>query len=219
MALAIFDLDNTLIAGDSDALWGEFMAANGLVDTEVFREGNNRFYQQYKQGVMDIWEYLDFCLKPLTHFTLEELEIWHGQFMEQVIAPILLDKGFARIEQHRQQGDHIMIITATNHFVTKSIAEQFKADTLLAIDLEISDNLYTGKVVGTPTYQQGKVIRLQEWLNEHPEHSMEGSYFYSDSQNDLPLLRKVDNPVAVDPDPELKRVAKEHDWQIVSFRY
>ncbi len=219
MALAIFDLDNTLIAGDSDALWGEFMAANGLVDTEVFREGNNRFYEQYKQGVMDIWEYLDFCLKPLTHFTLEELEIWHGQFMEQVIAPILLDKGFARIEQHRQQGDHIMIITATNHFVTKSIAEKFKVDTLLAIDLEISDNLYTGKVVGTPTYQQGKVIRLQEWLNEHPEHSMEGSYFYSDSQNDLPLLRKVDNPVAVDPDPELKRVAKEHDWQIVSFRY
>ena len=218
MALAIFDLDNTLIAGDSDALWGEFMAANGLVDTESFREGNNRFYEQYKQGVMDIWEYLDFCLKPLTQYTLEELETWHDQFMEQVISPILLDKGFAQIEQHRQQGDHIMIITATNRFVTQNIAEKFKVDTLLAIELEMSDNGYSGKVMGTPTYQQGKVLRLQEWLNEHPEHSMKGSYFYSDSQNDLPLLQKVDNPVAVDPDPELQRFAEEHSWEITSFR-
>ncbi|USE36484.1 HAD family phosphatase [Endozoicomonas sp. SCSIO W0465] len=218
MALAIFDLDNTLIAGDSDALWGEFMVANGLVDTESFRADNNRFYEQYKQGVMDIWEYLDFCLKPLTQYPLEALESWHGQFMEQVIIPILLDKGLTRIAKHRQQGDHIMMITATNRFVTERIAEQFKVDTLLAIDLEVSDSHYTGKVTGTPTYQQGKVLRLQEWLNQHPEHSMAGSYFYSDSQNDLPLLKKVDNPVAVDPDPELKRFAEKQGWKIISFR-
>ncbi|KEI69957.1 HAD family hydrolase [Endozoicomonas elysicola] len=218
MALAIFDLDNTLIAGDSDALWGEFMAANGLVDTEVFREGNNRFYEQYKQGVMDIWEYLDFCLKPLTHFTLDELEAWHKKFMEQQITPILLNKGREQVEKHRQQGDHIMIITATNRFVTAPIARRFQVDTLMAIDLEIQGAHYTGNVIGTPTYQQGKVTRLQEWLSQHPEYTMEGSYFYSDSKNDLPLLKKVDNPVVVDPDPDLKKFAEEHEWQIVSFR-
>ena len=219
MALAIFDLDNTLIAGDSDALWGEFMAANGLVfDTEGFREGNNRFYEQYKQGVMDIWEYLDFCLKPLTQYTLEALSIWHSRFMKQQINPILLDKGLSQIEHHRQQGDHVMIITAANRFVTEPIAETFKVDTLLAIDLEIRNNRYSGKVIGTPSYQQGKVTRLQEWLNKHPEHSMEGSYFYSDSINDLPLLKKVDSPVAIDPDPELQAFAAEHGWQIISFR-
>lgn len=218
MALAIFDLDNTLIAGDSDALWGEFMATNGLVNTETFREGNNRFYEQYKQGVMDIWEYLEFCLKPLAQFTLDELETWHGRFMEQQITPILLNKGREQIEKHRKQGDYIMIITATNHFVTAPIARKFEVDTLMAIDLEIQDERYTGKVMGTPTYQQGKVIRLQEWLNEHPEHTMEGSYFYSDSKNDLPLLKRVDNPVAVDPDPDLEIFAKENGWQVLSFR-
>ncbi|WBA81128.1 HAD family hydrolase [Endozoicomonas sp. GU-1] len=218
MTLAIFDLDNTLIAGDSDALWGEFMATNGLVDSERFREGNHRFYKQYQQGVMDIREYLDFCLEPLTQYSLEALATWHGQFMAQVISPILLDKALARIEHHRQRGDYIMIITATNRFVTKPIADQFKVDALLAIDLEISDNRYTGNVTGIPTYQQGKVLRLQEWLNQHPEHSMAGSYFYSDSQNDLPLLKKVDNPVAVDPDPELKSFAEAHGWPVISFR-
>ncbi|MFK0572566.1 HAD family hydrolase [Endozoicomonas sp.] len=218
MALAIFDLDNTLIAGDSDDLWGEFMAANGLVETETFREGNNRFYEQYKQGVMDIREYLDFSLQPLTQLTLDELEAWHGRFMEQQIAPILLKKGREQIEIHRQQGDHIMIITATNRFVTAPIAKEFEVDTLLAIDLEIQDNRYTGKVIGTPTYQQGKVTRLQEWLNEHPEHTMAGCYFYSDSKNDLPLLKRVDNPVAIDPDPDLEKFATANGWQITSFR-
>ncbi|WP_257264579.1 HAD family phosphatase [Endozoicomonas sp. ONNA2] len=218
MTLAIFDLDNTLIAGDSDALWGEFMAANGLVDNDSFREGNSRFYAQYQQGVLDIRAYLEFCLEPLTQYTLAALETWHGQFMEQIINPILLEKALARIEQHRQRGDYIMIITATNRFVTQPIADQLKVDTLLAIDLEICDNRYTGNVTGILTYQQGKVHRLQEWLNQHPQHSMAGSYFYSDSQNDLPLLKEVDHPVAVDPDPELKSYAELHGWPIISFR-
>ncbi len=218
MALAIFDLDNTLIAGDSDALWGEFMVSNGLVDSEGYRQANNDFYEQYKQGVLNIDEYLAFSLKPLTEHTLEALADWHSQFMEQHINPILLAKGLAQIDQHRQQGDHIMIITATNRFIAEPIASTFNVDTLLAIDLEVSNNRYTGNVSGVVTYQRGKVVRLQNWLQAHPEHTMENSYFYSDSKNDLPLLEQVDHPVAVDPDPDLALVASKNNWSVVSFR-
>lgn len=218
MALAIFDLDNTLIAGDSDALWGEFMASNGLVDAAIYRQANNDFYEQYKQGALNIHEYLNFSLKPLTEHTLEALANWHSQFMAQHINPILLAKGQAQIDQHRQQGDHIMIITATNRFIAGPIANTFNVDTLLAIDLEVNNNRYTGNVNGVITYQHGKVVRLQNWLQAHPEHTMENSYFYSDSKNDLPLLQQVDHPVAVDPDPDLAAVASKNNWSVVSFR-
>ncbi|WP_299729589.1 HAD family hydrolase [uncultured Endozoicomonas sp.] len=218
MALAIFDLDNTLIAGDSDALWGDFIATNGLVDSEIYREGNNYFYEQYQQGQLDIHKYLAFCLKPLTQMNLDELAIWHDRFMEQVINPIMLAKGKAQIEKHREQGDFLMIITATNRFITEPIVRQLNVDEMLAIDLEIKDNRYTGNIVGTPTFQDGKVIRLQQWLHKHPEHSMAGSYFYSDSKNDLPLLKQVDHPIAVNPDPELESIARDQDWAVMDFR-
>ncbi|WOG27743.1 HAD family hydrolase [Endozoicomonas sp. 8E] len=218
MALAIFDLDNTLIAGDSDYLWGQFMTHKGMVDAASFQDGNEYFYRQYEAGSLVLGEYLDFCLKPLTRYTLDELKVWHDQFMEQIIRPIMLEKAANLLEKHREQGDHLMIITATSRFVTEPIAKAFDVDTLLAIELEIEDNRYTGKVVGTPTFQEGKVIRLKQWLQENPEYSLEGSYFYSDSKNDLPLLSQVDHPFAVDSDPELTAVAHEKGWPVISLR-
>lgn len=218
MALAIFDLDNTLIANDSDHLWGEFMATHGLVDTDTFRKGNDHFYQEYVKGTLNIYEYLNFCLEPLSHYTMNELKIWHDQFMEEQIRPVMLQRGHELIARHRKQGDHIMIITATSRFVTGPIAEAFNVDTLLAIEPEIVNGRYTGNTVGTLTYQEGKVTRLNEWLAEHPQHSMEGSTFYSDSKNDLPLLKTVHHPVAVDPDPELKEYATGKGWPVISLR-
>ncbi|UYM18654.1 histidinol-phosphatase [Endozoicomonas euniceicola] len=218
MALAIFDLDNTLIANDSDYLWGEFVCEQELVDVEAYRKGNAYFHQQYEQASLDIYEYLNFALEPLTHYSMEELKQYHELFMEQHIRPIMLEKARAMLQKHRDQGDHLMIITATNRFVVEPIADEFGVDTLLAIELEIKDNRYTGKVAGTLTFQDGKVTRLQEWLTENPEFSMEGSYFYSDSKNDLPLLQKVDFPFAVNPDPELERTARENDWPVLNLR-
>ena len=218
MALAIFDLDNTLIADDSDYLWGEFVCEQELVDVETYRKGNAYFHQQYGQASLDIYEYLNFALEPLTRYSMGELKQYHELFMEQHIRPIMLEKARAMLQKHRDQGDHLMIITATNRFVVEPIADEFGVDTLLAIELEIKDNRYTGKVAGTLTFQDGKVTRLQEWLTENPEFSMEGSYFYSDSKNDLPLLQKVDFPFAVNPDPELERTARENDWPVLNLR-
>lgn len=218
MALAIFDLDNTLIADDSDYLWGEFMCDHGLVDEDTFRQANQRFHGQYEQAALDIDAYITFSLEPLTKYSMAELQGFHKQFMEDVIRPIMLEKARVLLQKHRDQGDHLMIITATNRFVTAPIAEEFGVDTLLAIEAEIRDNRYTGKSFGTPTYQTGKVTRLKEWLQENPEYSMAGSYFYSDSKNDVPLLREVDYPFAVNPDPGLLKTARENNWPIIDLR-
>ncbi|MET4696526.1 HAD family hydrolase [Endozoicomonas lisbonensis] len=218
MALAIFDLDNTLIANDSDYLWGEFVCEQELVDVETYRKGNAYFHQQYEQASLDIYEYLNFALEPLTRYSMDELKQYHELFMDQHIRPIMLEKARILLQKHRNRGDHLMIITATNRFVVEPIADEFGVDTLLAIELEIKNNRYTGKVTGTPTFQDGKVTRLQEWLTENPGFSMEGSYFYSDSKNDLPLLQKVDFPFAVNPDPELEKTARENDWPVLNLR-
>ena len=218
MALAIFDLDNTLISDDSDHLWGEFMATHGLVDAESFRQGNDYFYQEYVKGTLDLYQHLAFCLEPLTRYTMAELNSWRARFMDEIIHPVMLPKGHELIKQHQEQRDHTMIITATNRFVTEPIAKAFGVDTLLAIDLEVVDNQYTGRITGPPTYQEGKVTRLKKWLLDHPEHSLDGSTFYSDSKNDLPLLEAVTHAVAVDPDEVLKNTAKERGWRTISLR-
>ena len=217
MTLAIFDLDNTLINGDSDHAWGEFLLAKGIVEPEVYQQANDHFYQQYQQGGLNIDEYLAFALAPLTRFTLAELDNLHGQFMRQVITPMLLDKAKALLNKHRQQGHFLLIITATNRFVTAPIADLLGVDDLLASDAEIIDGRYTGKVEGIPCFQHGKVQRLQQWLLSQP-HSLEGSYFYSDSHNDLALLNLVDHPVAVDGDERLNAEAKAKGWPMISLR-
>lgn len=217
MRLAIFDLDNTLIAGDSDHAWGQFLVNKGLVDGDKFRIANDRFYEEYKAGTLNINEYLQFSLTPLTHHSIEKLEQLHKEFMQDYIEPMMLKKAEQLLGYHKAQGDYLLIITATNGFVTRPIAKRLQVDDIITTDPEIADGKYTGKFIGIPSFQQGKVIRLQDWIKEK-QFKLNDAYFYSDSINDLPLLEKVANPIAVDPDARLKAIAEQRDWKIISLR-
>lgn len=217
MTLAIFDLDNTLIAGDSDHAWGDFLVDEGLVDGEAFRAANDRFLEAYQAGQLDIREYLAFALRPLSEHPAEELQRWRERFMAQRIQPLILEAGRELVRQHREQGHHLMIVTATNRFVTEPIAQAFGIQTLIATEPEWQNGRYTGRVAGTPSFREGKVTRLHQWL-EGRDESLRGAWFYSDSHNDLPLLEIVDNAVAVDPDPELRETARRRNWPVISLR-
>ncbi len=217
MALAIFDLDNTLIAGDSDYLWGTFLVDKGYVNAERFAATNDQFYEDYKSGQLDIFAYQRFALEPLSKQTMPTLDAWHQNFLEEYIEPILLPKAQQLVDQHRQQGDRVLIITATNTFITRPIGEKYGISELLGTEGEIVNDRYTGEVLGTPTFREGKVTRLNEWLEAEKE-SMQGSYFYSDSHNDLPLLKLVDHPVVVDGDDTLLEYAKTQNWKTISLR-
>ncbi len=217
VSLAIFDLDNTLLGGDSDAAWGEFVAQRGLVDSEWYARKNFEFYEHYKQGTLDIFEFLRFSLKVLADYPLEQLHAWRREFIEEKVRPMLLPKAAELLTQHREQGDILLIITATNRFITEPIAELLGVDHLLATDPELTEQGYTGKVSGIPCFQEGKVQRLEAWL-QGQQMSLEGSWFYSDSHNDLPLLERVDHAVAVDPDEVLRREAQARGWQVMSLR-
>jgi HAD superfamily hydrolase (TIGR01490 family) len=218
MTLAIFDLDNTLIAGDSDHLWGDFLVERKLVDATLYKATNDQFYQDYKDGRLDIHTYLRFALSPLTEHALANLIDWRSEFLEEKIRPIMLPAAAKLLQKHRDQGHTLMIITATNDFVTGPIAESLAVDYLIATRAEMIGERYTGEVDGVPCYREGKVQRLHEWLQQHKDHSLAESWFYSDSHNDLPLLRKVAHPVAVDPDPVLQREAQEAGWPLMSLR-
>lgn len=217
MTLALFDLDNTLLRGDSDHAWGEFMVEKGLVDGDYYRRRNDAFYEAYKRGQLDIFEYLDFALEPLTRYSLDDLAHLHDEFMTRKIHPMRLPKADALIRRHLDAGHYPLIITATNRFVTEPIARALGINTLLATEPERNEKGYTGKVSGTPCYQHGKVTRLNEWLAQN-QRSLDGSYFYSDSINDLPLLMAVSNPVAVDPDDRLRQEAEQRGWPVISLR-
>jgi len=217
MPLALFDLDNTLLAGDSDYLWGCFLVDKGLVEKQLYEEANERFYHEYAEGQLDIHEFLNFALQPLANNDVEVLRSLHQEFMQQHIRPIMTRGGKDLIAEHRNNGDHPVIITATNSFVTGPIAQAFGVTDLIATEPEIVDGHYTGKVAGTPCFQQGKIERLNAWLAVTKMDSG-NSWFYSDSHNDLPLLEAVANPVAVDPDDQLRAVAGERGWPITSFR-
>jgi HAD superfamily hydrolase (TIGR01490 family) len=214
VTLAIFDLDNTLLSGDSDYLWGVFLAEQGAVDGAHYETENERFYQEYKRGELDILEFLQFSLRPLSENSPAQLARWRQQFMQEKIEPIISSAARALVEQHRARGDTLMIITATNAFVTAPIAKALGVDHLLATEPEMLHGRYTGRVAGAPCFQDGKVSRLQDWLQAH-EQTLSGSHFYSDSHNDLPLLQRVDHPVAVDPDDKLEAHAREHHWPIL----
>ncbi|KAA3627694.1 MAG: HAD family hydrolase [Proteobacteria bacterium] len=217
MALAIFDLDNTLIGGDSDYLWGRFLAERGIVDGEAYERENLRFYEEYQAGKLDILEFLRFSLRPLAENEPECLERWRNEFVDQMIRPIQLPAAQALIERHRGAGDTLIIITATNRFVTEPIAQLLGIPHLLATEPELIDGRYTGNVVGPPCFQHGKITQLQKWLTA-TGHDLDDSWFYSDSHNDLPLLELVDHPVAVDPDEPLTRHARHHHWPVVTLR-
>jgi HAD superfamily hydrolase (TIGR01490 family) len=217
VSLAIFDLDNTLLAGDSDYLWGQFLVDQGIVDRDFYEQTNARFYQQYREGNLDIAQFLQFALKPLADNEPAALYAWRERFIEEKIEPILLPAAYELIEKHRKAGDILIVITATNQFVTEPIVRFYGIEHLIATLPEFRDGRYTGQFVGAPCFREGKVERLNSWLSAN-DHSLEDSWFYSDSHNDLPLLARVANPVAVDPDQTLAGIAQEKGWPIISLR-
>ncbi|MHB0774609.1 histidinol-phosphatase [Halomonas sp. WWR20] len=217
MSLAIFDLDNTLLSCDSDHAWGEFLVEQGAVDPIAYREANERFLRDYQQGTLDIHAYLALALKPLVDNTPEQLAAWHQQFMASKIEPHILIKAEELLARHRGRGDTLLIITATNRFITGPIAERLGVEHLLAVEPEMVEGRYTGRVQGTPSYREGKVTRLNEWLASQ-DVTLDGAWFYSDSHNDIALLEHVDNPVAVDPDDTLRETAQARGWRIISLR-
>jgi len=217
MSLAIFDLDNTLIGGDSDFLWGEFIGEEGIVDANAYRKKNEYFYQQYDLGTLDIYAWLEFCLEPLTRYSMAELQELHHRFMIQKIEPILLDKAQNCINRHKERGDTVLVITASTSFVTAPIVKKYGINHLLATEPEIKAGRYTGGVSGIPCFQAGKIDKLMPWLQKNKE-TLTGSTFYSDSHNDLPLLELVDNPVAVNADKILTQIAEKKGWKVLNWR-
>ncbi|OZB80898.1 MAG: phosphoserine phosphatase [Halothiobacillus sp. 13-55-253] len=217
MQLAIFDLDNTLLAGDSDHAWGQFLADIDAVDGAAYAQQNQIFYEEYQRGTLDIDAFLRFSLAPLAKFSIEQLHAWREQFVAEKIAPMVTDKAKNLVEHHRQRGDEMLIITATNAFVTQPIAELFGIEHLLATQPSINEGRYTGGYDGTPTFQAGKQTALTQWLHVRQLQPTK-TWFYSDSQNDLPLLKAVDHPVAVDPDKVLREYALTEGWPIISLR-
>jgi HAD superfamily hydrolase (TIGR01490 family) len=217
VSLAIFDLDNTLIADDSDYLWGQFLVDHGIVDKEHYESTNAKFYDDYKQGTLDMVEFLKFALQPLANNTTQQLYQWREQFIEEIIKPIMLKPAHELLAKHRARGDTLLVITATNRFVTEPIVNLYGIEHLLATTPEFVDGKYTGEIVGAPCFREGKVSTLETWLQK-TGHTLEGSWFYSDSHNDLPLLKRVDHPVAVDPDETLEQFAKTANWPVISLR-
>jgi len=217
VALVIFDLDNTLIAGDSDHAWGEFLVERKIVDAEYYQAKNDQFFQDYQSGKLKIEEYLAFALEPLANNAVEDLLSWRDIFLEEKIFPIMLPKAKALISKHREQGDYLLIITATNHFVTELIAKSLGVDDLIATIPEQNNQGFTGNITGTPSFKEGKITRLNTWL-ENQDLSIDGAYFYSDSHNDLPLLKLVDHPIAVDPDDTLRAYCEKNNWPIQTLR-
>lgn len=217
MRLALFDLDNTLLGGDSDHAWGDWLCERGILDGATYKARNDAFYQDYLAGRLNITDYLNFTLDIFGRTEMAQLDAWHREFMAECIEPIILPKGLALLDRHRAAGDKLVIITATNRFVTAPIAARLGVDTLLATECEMVDGRYTGRTTDVPCFKEGKVTRLNRWMQENG-FTLERSTFYSDSMNDLPLLEQVSYPVAVDPDPKLMAEAEDRNWPIMSLR-
>lgn len=220
MDLVLFDLDNTLLSGDSDFEWAQFLIAKGVLDPEIYEARNLAFYEQYKAGTLDIHEFLDFQLAPLARHTRVELDAWHAEFMSSRIRPMMSASAVALVERHLAEGALVAVVTATNSFVTGPIARAFRIPHLIATIPAQEGGRFTGKPRGTPAFKEGKITRVEAWLESLGLHlgGFRRSRFYSDSHNDLPLLEQVSDPVAVDPDDTLRRHAQAAGWPIVSLR-
>jgi HAD superfamily hydrolase (TIGR01490 family) len=220
MRLALFDLDNTLLAGDSDFEWAQFLIEKGVLDREVYEARNQGFFEQYKAGTLDIHEFLGFALRPLAAHEPADLARWHAEFMASRVLPMIGEPARHLVRGHQAAGDLCAIITATNSFVTRPIAGEFGVEHLIATEPESRNGRFTGKVAGTPCFREGKVTRLDEWLAGRSRRlgDFSESSLYSDSHNDLPLLERVSEPVAVDPDPQLEAEAARRRWRVMSLR-
>ena len=217
--LALFDLDNTLLEGDSDHAWGEFLIDRGLVDEKKHRARNDQFYKDYLDENLDMHAYIAFSLDPILTYTIDQRSALLADFMKQCIENMMLEKAQALVNAHKSQGDLCVIVTATNNVITMPIARAFKISNLIATEAELDKNFLTGKIVGAPCYQQGKIEKLNQWLKSQPNNlSLDDSIFYSDSINDLPLLEAANEAVAVDPDHKLLQLSRERDWGILSLR-
>lgn len=217
MSLALFDLDDTLLGGDSDYLWGEFLADVGAVDKEAHRRENARYLAQYQAGDLDVAEFLAFQLAPLADNDVDDLLAWRERYVRERIAPLVLSRARELVEEHRRRQHSLAIVTSTNAFITRPIADLFGIEHLLATEPEFDGRRYTGRCVGTPCSGEGKVQWVEEWV-ARDGLELADSWFYSDSHNDLPLLSRVDHPVAVDPDEHLRGHATRHGWPILSLR-
>jgi HAD superfamily hydrolase (TIGR01490 family) len=218
--LALFDLDNTLLDGDSDFEWSQFLIRIGVLDRELFEAKNLAFYEHYKAGTLDIQEFLDFQLKPLSRHARKTLDEWHSRFMREQALGMISKAARDLVDRHRKAGDVCVIITATNSFVTAPIAREFGVEHLIATEPEHKDGEFTGRVAGVPSFREGKVTRLESWMGQRgwSWNVFDDTTFYSDSLNDLPLLAKVKNPVAVNPDDTLRKHAESHGWKVMSLR-
>jgi HAD superfamily hydrolase (TIGR01490 family) len=220
MKLALFDLDNTLLAGDSDYEWGQFLIDQGVLDRASYEAQNAAYYEQYKAGTLDIHEFLGFALRPLAEHEPADLARWHAAFMRDRVVPMIGSPARALVRRHLDAGDLCAVITATNRFVTEPIVREFGVPHLIATEPERVDGRFTGRVLGAPCFREGKILRLEQWLaalGRRFEQFAE-STFYSDSHNDLPLLERVSRPVAVDPDPQLSAEAERRGWTVMSLR-
>ena len=219
MALAIFDLDNTLLAGDSDHRWGNFLCDAGLVEADTFRLKNDAFYADYQSGQLDMTAYLDFVLEPLAGMTRSAVRSLQRQFVTECIEPMLLDKAFDLLNEHRIKGDTLLMMTATHTVVAEPVAARLGFEHWLGSGVGLQDECYTGKAHGSPCFREGKVSHLDAWQQRHPEAGdLANCWFYSDSHNDLPLLNAAGHPVAVDPDDTLRAHADAHHWPIMTLR-
>ena len=222
MNLALFDLDNTLLSGDSDFEWAQFLISKGVVDSELQEVRNNKFYEQYKAGTLDIYEFLNFQLAPLTRHSRAELDAWHREYMTRHILPIMNTEAIDVVKQHLDNGDLCAIVTATNSFVTGPIARAFGIPHLIATipAVNLETGAFSGAPRGTPSFREGKIERVEAWLESLGLcwASFDDSFFYSDSHNDLPLMQKVKTPVAVDPDDTLRAHAGASGWMVISLR-
>ena len=220
MNLTLFDLDNTLLNGDSDFEWSQFLIRIGVLDRELFEAKNLAFYEHYKAGTLNIQEFLDFQLKPLSRHARKTLDEWHQRFMHEQALGMITQTARDLVNRHRAAGDICVIITATNSFVTAPIAREFGVEHLIATEPEHKDGEFTGNVADVPCFREGKITRLENWLAQQgwTLDSFADTTFYSDSLNDLPLLAKVKNPIAVNPDDTLRQHAAQHGWQVMNLR-
>ena len=220
MNLTLFDLDNTLLNGDSDFEWSQFLIRIGVLDRELFEAKNLAFYEHYKAGTLNIQEFLDFQLKPLSRHARKTLDEWHQRFMREQALGMITQTARDLVNRHRAAGDICVIITATNSFVTAPIAREFGVEHLIATEPEHKNGEFTGNVADVPCFREGKITRLENWLAQQgwALESFADTTFYSDSLNDLPLLAKVKNPIAVNPDDTLRQHAAQHGWQVMNLR-
>jgi HAD superfamily hydrolase (TIGR01490 family) len=220
MRLALFDLDHTLLSGDSDYEWGQFLVERGVVERATYEAQNRRYYEQYAAGELDIHEYLGFALRPLAEHSPQDLERWHGEFMQARILPMITPAARALVRGHAAAGELCAIVTSTNRFVTAPIAREFGVGHLVATEPESVGGRFTGRVAGTPCFREGKIACVEAWLARLGRRlgEFEASSFYSDSHNDLPLLERVTHPVAVDADEQLAGEARRRGWATLSLR-